>query len=40
MRVEVADEHGVRGVAGMLGPHVDEQVPVLGELPHRLGLVG
>lgn len=24
----------------MLGPHLDEQVPVVGELPHRLGVVG
>src|SRR5205823_5267623 len=38
--VEVADEEGVHGVPGMFGPHVDVHVPMVGELPHRLRVVG
>jgi hypothetical protein len=30
----------VHGVPGMLGPYFDEQIPVLGELPDRLDIVG
>jgi len=39
--VVFADEEGVHsvyGVPGMLRPYLDEHVPVIGELPHRLGV--
>src|SRR4051795_2406412 len=37
--VEVVDEDGVHGMAGMLGPPFDVYEPVFGELPHGLGVV-
>ena len=37
-RVEVVDEDDVPGVPGVLGPLLDEDEPVLGELPHGLGV--
>ena len=39
-RVEVIDEDEMPSVAGVLGTLLDEDVPVLAELPHRLGIVG
>src|SRR5215475_4510751 len=38
--VEVIDDDGVHGVAGVLGPLDDVHRPVLGQLPHGLGVVG
>src|SRR5215472_18013321 len=38
--VEVVNDDGVHGVPGMFGPLDDVHRPVLGEFPHRLGVVG
>lgn len=38
--VEVVDEDGVHGVAGMLGPLLDDQIPMFREFPHGLDVVG
>ena len=38
--VVVADHDRVLAVPGVLGPHFDVDEPVLGELPHRLDVVG
>lgn len=39
-RVEVVDKDEVPGVSSVLGPLLNEDEPVLGELPHGLGVIG